>query len=48
MTVSVGQVIILAGVLLGNLQWLFCLVYALTSGWHNDALEKCAIVFVLF
>ena len=45
--VSVGSIIIGVGIILGNLEWILDLVYAISTPFESPALSQAALVFVL-
>jgi hypothetical protein len=45
--VSLGSIIIIAGIILGNLEWLLDMTFAFTIKFESPALSQAALVFVL-
>lgn len=37
----------LLGVLLGNAEWIMCVLYLMTSEWASDATKTACLIFVL-
>lgn len=44
---SRGLIILIAGVILGNAEWILTLVYLFTSKWESDATKTACAIFLL-
>jgi hypothetical protein len=42
-----GMIILLTGVVLGNLEWILTLAYLLTSKWESDATKTACAIFLV-
>lgn len=45
--VSPGEIIITIGIVLGNCEWVLCLLYALFNNFGDSAIQKACFVFVV-
>ena len=45
--VSFAQVLIVTGIILGNIDWLLDLAYAASTTFENDALSRACLIFVI-
>ena len=46
-TISAGQIIIYAGILIGNLEWILSAFYAGTTLFPNASYQKACITFLV-